>query len=414
MKKIFMLVSTNVVLMLFTNLTFATDYFTINDGDAASPSTWSGGAVPTAFGGSGKKESTITINNKIFYNADFSVPNNCLFTVASGAIMSIYNFTLIGNNKSLVNDGILICDGTFDVSANLTGNGKVFATNIQAAVPSTMNSINGVNFWDGSTSEDWSDPGNWSLGTTPSTTDWASIGILHPNWPVVSSSELIRGILIGPDQQLTIASNGSLQMDSIYTYGNLYIQSDATGTGNLYADQKYGSNGNVEVQRYLADNKWHIISPPVSESLGNFYNDNSGAIRDNGTYQAFGPYDESINNWSLYNSGSQPGNFETGKGYIISTQAGSTLTFKGQNIIAGPVTKSVTVDSFGWNAIGNPYTSALQITGTNSFLETNSSLLATGYECIYIWDPTAGGTGDYVIIADGYLHLSGARRRRPT
>ena len=161
----------------------------------------------------------------------------------------------------------------------------------------------------------------------------------------------------------------------------MYIQSDPLGTGNIYSKYALGNGGNVEVQRYLDDNKWHIISPPVYESLGDFYSDNLSLIRDNGTNQAFGPYDESLDDWSLYLTGAPPDSFETGKGYILSTQAGSTITFRGENINAGTVTTNVTTNNYGWNAVGNPYSSSLQITGTNSFLELNADSLALGNYC---------------------------------
>lgn len=409
MKKIFMLVTTNVVIMLFANITFATDYITINDGDAASPSTWSGGIVPESFGGSGKKESTITINHNVFYNADYSIPNNCTFTINSDATLVIGNFTLIGNNKILILNGTLICDGIFHESTTgISGNGTLVASEINGTIPVGITDINGTNFWNGATDNDWSNPNNWSLGAKPSSDKWAAIGISPTNWPVIGQSELVKGLTIAHDQQLIIASRGSLKMDTIYTYGNLYIQLDTAGTGNVYTNYAKSSSGNVEIQRYMPDNKWHIISSPVNESLEDFYADNSGLIRNNGTYQAFGPYDETLDDWSLYLIGAQSDSIKAGKGYILSTQANSTITFKGKNLNAGPVNKNVSADNYGWNALGNPYLSSLQITGANSFLETNAPLLASGYEGLYVWDPSAGGTGDYVVIADaGYSFAPG-------
>ena len=41
---------------------------------------------------------------------------------------------------------------------------------------------------------------------------------------------------------------------AIKTYGNLYIQSDTTGNGNIYADNAKGSGGIVEIQKYIANN----------------------------------------------------------------------------------------------------------------------------------------------------------------
>ncbi len=404
MKKIRVLVIINLIIILFTNSIFANDYSTVQDGDLMLPSTWSGGVVPVSFEGTGKKEATITINNHVYYNNDFSVPQNCTFTVNPGAVFITHSFTIIGNNKTLIVNGTVICNGTIKIStSSFSGDGTVIAANIDGDVPSEMAGISGANFWNGAVSNDWTNTQNWSAGTVPSSTDWASIDISPANWPVISTSELIRGITIGPDQQLTITSGGSLQMDTIYVYGNLFIQSDASGTGNVYADNANGNGGNVEVQRYMDDNKWHIISSPVRESIADFVTDNSALIRDNGTYQAFGPYDEMLDDWSLYFLGPQSDNFVKGKGYILSTLTGSTITFKGENINTGPFTVNVQASNYGWNAIGNPYPSSLQVTGTNSFLETNAASLAPGYEGLYVWDPSVGGTGDYVVIADaGY------------
>jgi len=125
----------------------------------------------------------------------------------------------------------------------------------------------------------------------------------------------------------------------------------------------------------------------------------------NSTYDDynFAPYDEPSNAWLYYNSANYPDMLTPGKGYItklINPYTNIQYTGPLNNTdVTIPVTGS---SNYGWNAVGNPFTSAIGITetalSTDKFLTKNSSVLDPSYLAIYLWYQTDGtllGTGSY-------------------
>ena len=88
--------------------------------------------------------------------------------------------------------------------------------------------------------------------------------------------------------------------------------------------------------------------------------------------------------------GSIPPILTNGKGYYIYTENSGTIPFSGalnKGTITTPVQR--TAPRHGWNAVGNPFTSAIRITGTGStdnFLGVNENPLHSSYTAIYVWN----------------------------
>ncbi|HKK81642.1 MAG TPA: T9SS type A sorting domain-containing protein, partial [Prolixibacteraceae bacterium] len=97
--------------------------------------------------------------------------------------------------------------------------------------------------------------------------------------------------------------------------------------------------------------------------------------------------------------------FETGVGYIVRRQTSNGVVSFNGTPISGEVTVPVTNNTYGWNSVGNPYTSAIGVTSdaasTQNFLTENAAILDDNYEALYIWNESAGvENADYEIISN--------------
>lgn len=185
--------------------------------------------------------------------------------------------------------------------------------------------------------------------------------------------------------------------------GKVIIQSDATGTGSLIVGSE-NSTLTVEVNRYIPSTNWHIISSASSgQELGAFVTSNS--IKQNSTYLDYdlAPYDEETDSWSPYTEGDDTGLMVVAKGYSTRRSEVGSVKFSG-TINQGTINTSITKSGgtgYGWNAIGNPFTSTIKAKGANGFLIKNLSALDESFAGIYVWDQSINsGNGDYVVIAE--------------
>jgi len=202
---------------------------------------------------------------------------------------------------------------------------------------------------------------------------------------------------------------------------NIEIKSDATVTinsdkldrnGSLIVAGTYTGPGKVIYNRYVTPvpapapdpfRRWFIVASPVNTSLGGF---DGSKIVFNASYipadYDFAPYSEPDNEWKYQTS--LPNNLANGQGYLVRTSGDGILKFTG-TLNNSDVTIAVTGSSTnGWNAVGNPFTSAIGISenalSTDKFLVENSGALDPNYNAIYIWYQTDGkstgnGTGSY-------------------
>lgn len=203
----------------------------------------------------------------------------------------------------------------------------------------------------------------------------------------------IAQLVISPGSSITIKDGTSL-----YIGTNLYIKSDATGSGYL-ADQNIAGNctisGDKTVERYLTDVGWHNISSPVS-------NANSSVFT--GTDLIF-YYDETIilNDWNFgwvwYD-----GSLSVMKGYDLFSPSTITANYTatgGESLNTGSFDIDITRTNVangeaenrkGWNLIGNPYPSPVDW------------LLESGWDksdindAKYIWNPD---NNNYTIFLGG-------------
>lgn len=184
-----------------------------------------------------------------------------------------------------------------------------------------------------------------------------------------------------------------------WSQGKVIIQSDATSTGSLILGPQ-SSVVSVEVSAFIPSANWHIISPSVSgQQLGTFVTNNG--IVNNSTFGDYdlSPLDESTNKWEPFTQSSNTNPMVVGKGYAIRKTAAGNVTFSG-TINTGTILVPITKNNLAWNALGNPYTSAIKIKGDDGFLTKNQSSMDPSFSGVYIWDHTQG---HYVVITQaGY------------
>ncbi len=191
--------------------------------------------------------------------------------------------------------------------------------------------------------------------------------------------------------------------------GSLITKGNVSGTGNLYVDRHFETNG-----------RWQYISIPVNnatddlfDNTGNSHPFNANLYSYNESYDAAtDPPNTNYSNWSnttyqLYNAwtqvavdGSSVALAHDGTGYITRNELELDISFGGSpsnlnNDASYTPAVSYTLNDGnggyydGWNILGNPYPCALDFT---AFSLNNMN------NCLYMWD---GDVGNYKYYNNG-------------
>jgi hypothetical protein len=205
-------------------------------------------------------------------------------------------------------------------------------------------------------------------------------------------------LTIGPEGSWT--ANGNVT-NNAGTEG-IIIASNASGTGSVKINN--GQYINATVQRYMTGKQWHVISSPVTnQGLPSFLQENNNISYSSvNNYYAMTHYTESKGSgsggWAPYYTSSTSGSMGIARGYLAGINNDSQIEFKGQltHLEHG---RTITRAANGWNAIGNPYPTAIGVTSSASskekFLIENSAAFDPSFIAIYIYDPS---TNDYIVI----------------
>ena len=311
--------------------------------------------------------------------------------------------------------------------------------------------------WYGLLSQDWMTPRNWTQEGMPSSTH----DVVIPDASTTSFSPILNGafevnsLTVEAGGDLTIAAGQSLSVREYYSasgiiegnlsnQGNLSIEdatlsigisgtvtstgtiSNANGTNGLLVESGQTGSGSLihnnsgvqaRVQRYISGNQtFHLISTPVSgQTIASFLSDNHGVIAYNAGIQRYAMrhYIEETGGWSAFFPADQPGNLIPGATYTIGLASPGTITFKGM-LVHDSQSIELTRTGSGWNAIGNPFSSALNANdATNSFLELYGNQFDPEFSGLYVWDPVArvyevingvpGLSPDYLALAQGFI-----------
>jgi len=211
-------------------------------------------------------------------------------------------------------------------------------------------------------------------------TDWNTA----TNWGGGSVPVAGTDVIIPSGKTAVIGASTSADCNNLTVTGTLTIES----SGSLIV---HGSaSGNVTVNRDMSGSTWHLISSPVSESASSFLSANTIiATKDGTSSRGMKNYIESTDAWSdLFTNVSSPGSMDGGSGSAVWLSTDGTVSFTG-SLQTGSPSVSVSHGKYGWNLVGNPYSSAIAINddaGATNFINSNSSNMVPSYVGIYYWD----------------------------
>ncbi len=82
---------------------------------------------------------------------------------------------------------------------------------------------------------------------------------------VASTALLAQNTHVHPNTCLKVESGATIDIGS----GNLVIESDEAGDASLidFGDVTYSRGGEADVERYLTEGQWHLISTPIYNAL---------------------------------------------------------------------------------------------------------------------------------------------------
>jgi hypothetical protein len=343
-----------------------------------------------------KNANSFTANGTVYLTATNTLPEVLVTTfnnlvVAGGVTTLTANLTISGNLT--VQSGATLELGTFTANRSTTGGTLTMEQDAQLRIGGT-NTL----------------PANYSTYTLNalSTTHYygttqaiaaANYGnlFLQGGEKSIAGNIFAQQLVAETDCAITVALGGSLQLV------NGLLKSSATGTASLLNSGSVTVTGLFEVQRHMIGNRWNLVASPVAgQTVASFLTDSRNkVIPTNGTARAMMDYNEAIG-WNAYFTNTTTGSIAQGKGYSVRTLTDNAIVFSGNGILNGTKDVSVICQSFGWNLIGNPYTTPIWVNQPlNGFLNLTSNVEAIdlNYLSVYYWDKSANnGSGGYVAI----------------
>jgi hypothetical protein len=285
--------------------------------------------------------------------------------------------------------------GTYEVVMTYT-RATIAQDNYSPTTSTTAFNIAHATTWTGGTSNVWTEDSNWSNGLPTADSNVTLVSGVFQT--VISSDVTINNLTINAGRRLTVSSGALTVKGSIVNNNLLFVENNANLIQTAATDSNSGS-GTVTVTRESNTLKrldYTLWSTPIK--TGNL------------TLASFSPLTTETRNYiynpasNLYNSISNVTTFNPGTGYLIRmpdqnpNELGNQSNyykglsnlifsgvFTGSALNNGPVTIATTASTY--NAIGNPYPSAIS---ANSFLSGNST-----DGTLYFWRKTNGAGTSY-------------------
>ncbi len=281
----------------------------------------------------------------------------------------------------------------------------------------TVNMTPGQHFnyvtWLGNTDQYWDTKANWDNGFIPDVSMDVTIpdvsAMIPPEinntaicWDLTLQS--VGQLTIKPGAELTVYGNYSGATSKDRTAADFIIEADDTGQGSMIV--KGSISGNAYVRSYVTAGQWHSITSPVSGTTADSY------------YLGGSPdvwlkeYIEATNSYSYISDLTTP--LGDMKGWMIWVGGSTAQTFSMNGTLrSGPVgssnnmTRSQAGADYGYNFVGNPYTSAIDWDASSGWTKTNLE------NAIYVynngnWATYIGGTGSndgsrYIAMNQGFF-----------
>jgi len=322
----------------------------------------------------------------IMSSSNTSVAPGFKFTASGGSLLTTSNI----NYRALADVDAVGSGGQVGLITDLTATtsySAYFQTQSTSGLTLTTSEIvfagfqltsgRASGFWDGSVDHVWETDANWEDGVAPT----ASSNVYIPN---VTNDPIISGITLRTIASLQIASGAllNIESDAKLTVTGAVTKADAgllieSTSASLTGSLIFGSGTpNATVQRYIAQNEWHLVTPvTIPTTAYDFY---LGSVN----LSWLAELNETTNVYDYIID--ENASLSRGKPYsywILDGQGDQTIEFTGTLIgVDVPVTLAMATD--GWNLIGNPFPSALNW-ATVSAGNTKGTA--------YVWDNSLGG-----------------------
>lgn len=266
--------------------------------------------------------------------------------------------------------------------------------------------------WSGCLNGTWEAPENWYGGAVPG----AGSDIVIPgatNYPILYNGFSCHNLILEPSAMLTVATGGALTVSGTLTINSLNTEN----SGSFIIEEGATVTGTVVYNRFLrpenlSGDRQFMTSPVGGQAIPDFITANGPRIAYNGTDYRIRNYRENDGTWPIVSTGT----FESGRGYIIDQATGSSgsmiftgtavnsATFIATSPYATGYTPRNSLEDYstnalwsgtrslnnygggGWNLMGNPFTSALDV---GKFIEANSTPIIKfdpWYQALYVYD----------------------------
>jgi hypothetical protein len=253
----------------------------------------------------------------------------------------------------------------------------------------------------------WGSADTWTPTGVPASSD----DVVLDHKVTVNADITCHNLMINFGGRLSVQPSVSFTISGTLTYsvsgGIIELFSDASGSGSVIFNSLTAANtSTIYFERYMTgtdsgSKKWHTFAAPMTTSaFANFFretiigNKDKVEVSSNTLYYSFGAnYNETTNKWGypfLSDDSNTSGDFTAGKGYTVAMRESGSVRMSGR-LATSPVTVSITFSTgtapaggFGWNALGNPFTSAILI---SDYFNANESQLDNTYGAIYVWNP---------------------------
>ena len=237
--------------------------------------------------------------------------------------------------------------------------------------------------WTGATDIDWQVAANWSDGVPGPGTD-VIIPAGMPNYPTVSV---------------------------ISRCNNLTISSTATGDGSLIENGFLQVNGTVTAERYVSNGQWHGISSPVAGATAQSLYSNTANVYLKSHAEATNDYTNitaltdplgDMQGFMMWYAGAA-----TGESFGITGTLRNATVGSAGNMERTGADDAFAEDYYGWNFVGNPYSSAIDWNAAAGWDKTGLGAAIYLYNngLWNTWNGAAGTNGQtqYIAMGQGFF-----------
>lgn len=226
--------------------------------------------------------------------------------------------------------------------------------------------VENVDVWKGTTSNDWSVGSNWAKGTAPTSTGNVRISASAPNQPhitaLAATPAVCNNIEIEAGATLTINAGKALTVSgNVENEGALIVKADAAGIGSLITEGTVSGSGSFQMEQYLTgtgggtpNGVFHYVGSPLVGAQASGFDLAAG--------NKLWSYSESDNGYTQIVNGATA--LSPLVGYTVRAGANVTRTLTGTSFNTGTQTTGLSRTGTsnlkrGYHLVANPYPSTV-------------------------------------------------------